>query len=728
MSKYNLGKVAPVYRGTYDSSTSYNELDIVFDSTSGRSFIAKQSVKGNSLPTEDNIENDYWGLVAEKGEPGKKGEVGPAGPQGKQGTMGPSGEQGPKGDKGETGPQGPTGEKGPKGYKGDVGPQGPKGDAYHSVPLDILTSQEQVKSHVSNTVSIDRIVNFSFPYNYTGFQDIITDPRTGYRYGFTNVDETEDTLENLVIIEYDQFQRMKSTMKVMHGVNKKSWLHGQFCQFNYYNMDESKVEFILGGYGHSVVMEYVPDTTINYDDLDVIATVNEEASLSQSIDFENNKMYAITLGRPNNNYAYYVYEYDYDYQSKKTTFINKYSITIDIPDGYTQQGIAAMPARQLLGDGANGTLLFCTSGGTTPNTNSKIEGSVLILLIQDGEMSIYARITDLYQVGFKSDTQQRLTDFIAQESDASNDQFSQQYMETEGANVTKINGNWVFTTNMIYGRDSRVMYNDSSVSKRLMNQVQLGIGNFKDLTYLKNIGYPRPQKLGVEYNIGSLSNIVQEGIYEMAPNQLDYVDDLPAILDDDNHTVVELLGGSGIDSVQLIVSPMQGIYDQHRQTLKILQYSYNGLKEYIWERGLRTRREWGKPINPTLGNWVMKPNYSVGTWIPFPYITKATQALTPGYTRFVASKYIAEFFSDDTHMASLYSGFFEVLPYEIPLEANNTVSRIVQKFTLYDDNGPVVYQRIVTVNAYKYKNDKFSQGVGGYKTYSKLGTWSPSNI
>ena len=112
MSKYNLGKVAPVYRGTYDSSTSYNELDIVFDSASGRSFIAKQPVNGNSLPTEDNIENDYWGLVAEKGESGEPGKVGPIGPQGKQGTMGPSGEQGPKGDKGDLGPQGPKGEPG----------------------------------------------------------------------------------------------------------------------------------------------------------------------------------------------------------------------------------------------------------------------------------------------------------------------------------------------------------------------------------------------------------------------------------------------------------------------------------------------------------------------------------------------------------------------------------------------------------------------------------------
>ena len=119
MSKYNLGKVAPVYRGTYDSSTSYNELDIVFDNTSGRSFIAKQPVNGNSLPTAGNIENDYWGLVAEKGEPGKKGEVGPAGPQGKQGMMGPAGVDGAKGDQGDQGPRGP---------KGDTGPQGPKGD------------------------------------------------------------------------------------------------------------------------------------------------------------------------------------------------------------------------------------------------------------------------------------------------------------------------------------------------------------------------------------------------------------------------------------------------------------------------------------------------------------------------------------------------------------------------------------------------------------------------
>ena len=124
MSEVKLGRVVPIYKGDYNPSTSYSELDIVFDNTSGRSFIAKQSAKGNSLPTAGNIENDYWGLIADKGEPGEPGKDGPAGPQGKQGSMGPSGvngPQGPKGDKGDKGDIGPKGDKGDTGPKGDTG-------------------------------------------------------------------------------------------------------------------------------------------------------------------------------------------------------------------------------------------------------------------------------------------------------------------------------------------------------------------------------------------------------------------------------------------------------------------------------------------------------------------------------------------------------------------------------------------------------------------------------
>ena len=108
MAKIDLGRITPTYRGEYNETTQYHELDIVY--YNGRSYMAKQDTKGNSLPT--GTDNDYWGLIANKGADGAEGKIGPVGPQGKQGSMGPSGAdglQGPKGDKGDRGPKGPKG-------------------------------------------------------------------------------------------------------------------------------------------------------------------------------------------------------------------------------------------------------------------------------------------------------------------------------------------------------------------------------------------------------------------------------------------------------------------------------------------------------------------------------------------------------------------------------------------------------------------------------------------
>ena len=105
MSEVKLGRVAPIYKGVYDETTTYNALDIVY--YNGRSYMAKQDTKGNSLPT--GTDNDYWGLIANKGADGAEGKIGPVGPQGKQGTMGPSGADGPQGPKGDKGDQGPRG-------------------------------------------------------------------------------------------------------------------------------------------------------------------------------------------------------------------------------------------------------------------------------------------------------------------------------------------------------------------------------------------------------------------------------------------------------------------------------------------------------------------------------------------------------------------------------------------------------------------------------------------
>lgn len=132
MSEVKLGRVAPIYKGVYDETTAYNALDIVY--YNGRSYMAKQDTKGNALPT--GTDNDYWGLIADKGADGVEGKIGPVGPQGKQGSMGPSG---------------PIGPQGPKGDKGDIGPQGPKGtfDDYDEI----------VKSRGSYSTLNDRLDN-----------------------------------------------------------------------------------------------------------------------------------------------------------------------------------------------------------------------------------------------------------------------------------------------------------------------------------------------------------------------------------------------------------------------------------------------------------------------------------------------------------------------------------------------------------------------------------------
>ena len=119
MTKIDLGRITPTYRGYYDSTVSYNELDIVYDDTIGKSFIAKQASKGKDLPVDK--ENEYWGIIAKQGPKGTAGEVGPKGDKGAAGDQGIQGERGPKGDQGPRGPQGVQGDQGVAGPKGDKG-------------------------------------------------------------------------------------------------------------------------------------------------------------------------------------------------------------------------------------------------------------------------------------------------------------------------------------------------------------------------------------------------------------------------------------------------------------------------------------------------------------------------------------------------------------------------------------------------------------------------------
>lgn len=64
-----LGKVAITPKGEYSNATTYQLLDLI--TYEGGSYLALKETTGN-LPTN----NEYWQLIAEKGEKGKDGQNG----------------------------------------------------------------------------------------------------------------------------------------------------------------------------------------------------------------------------------------------------------------------------------------------------------------------------------------------------------------------------------------------------------------------------------------------------------------------------------------------------------------------------------------------------------------------------------------------------------------------------------------------------------------------------
>ena len=116
MPKVKIGKVRPTYKGTWDSTLTYEVLDWVI--YRGLAYQALQDVPVNREP---DVNTRYWVATGMKGDKGDKGDTGAQGIQGVSGRDGAPGIQGPVGDKGDQGVQGPQGDPGP------AGPQGPRG-------------------------------------------------------------------------------------------------------------------------------------------------------------------------------------------------------------------------------------------------------------------------------------------------------------------------------------------------------------------------------------------------------------------------------------------------------------------------------------------------------------------------------------------------------------------------------------------------------------------------
>jgi len=88
MATINIGRVRPIFKGAWSSSTSYTAMDVV--TIDGASYVAL--VDNSNVPVVVNT--SHWQLVADKGADstvqGPQGPTGPQGPQGPQGTEGPT--------------------------------------------------------------------------------------------------------------------------------------------------------------------------------------------------------------------------------------------------------------------------------------------------------------------------------------------------------------------------------------------------------------------------------------------------------------------------------------------------------------------------------------------------------------------------------------------------------------------------------------------------------------
>ena len=580
------------------------------------------------------------------------------------------------------------------------------------------------KYQLSN-LNNNRVSNLSNTFNYIGIQELIIDPRTGYKYLFYNIESSDnlDSHENLGVIEYDQLNRYRTGMRVNYGVNRPSWLHGQFMQFNYYNNDTNKVEFLIGNGGESVKLEYQENKTVNFDDLPVFFSVDEKNSYTQAVDFDNNYVYSVLTTNnisKNKTYTFDVYQYSLNPDTGETTKISSFSDTINVPNGYVSQGVSAAPARSYLNRPSDGSLLFFTSGGMNSDSSYN-EHSVRTYLIENGKMIAQTVIDHLENADnlSTSTTTSRSGKLSERTLDNPNKPYKMKYSEVEGSSQTKVGNKWVFTTNVITSSDTNYFKGSSNYSKRDMQKFQIAFGDSDTIDTLRNIGTPKYNNfIGVESYVENLYTIFQKGVYEIPPTLISDLKDSPQVLrmGDQKATI----GGSGIESVRLYVEP-QGLFGKVRQTLTLQAYSALNMVTIEFERTVRTLFTVGVDNNYFVGAWEMKPFGRIPSWDVFPLLNSSSKLLLPGLKKFIGTTYLSTYFSGD-NLVPEASGILEVLPIEIPPEGDGSTTRILQKYTTLDDS-PKIYIRRIVVNT-ESVNDIFIMGIGGgYPSAKSFGDW-----
>ena len=162
MPTLNLGKVRPVYKGTYDAETAYESYDwVLYENIA---YIALVDIPAGYQP---DSHPEQWGVFGGRGEKGEKGDPGTPGQQGPEGEQGIQGEQGPQGIQGEQGVKGTTftpavDADGNLSWTNDGGLTNPasvniKGPAGPSIPIS-----DAVNSESSTTAASSKAVKMAY--------------------------------------------------------------------------------------------------------------------------------------------------------------------------------------------------------------------------------------------------------------------------------------------------------------------------------------------------------------------------------------------------------------------------------------------------------------------------------------------------------------------------------------------------------------------------------------
>lgn len=592
---------------------------------------------------------------------------------------------------------------------------------------DYLEQHDDIDSLAFNNLNIDYIQKIHA--DNIAKQNVWISHVTGYTYVVGHENSPEDT----VILEVTPAGTVVSTMLIKSdGINN---IHGQNIVFDteytgkyprfYEWYVDNQIRYSL----------YKPNTTVNYLDLDVAATVpNTTLGHGFGIDFKNkvftffnhdindSNTKTITIDvrhfkiTPNISGSFTFN--DDTYYAKATKSLNWTGTS----NPYTVQGVSSLPkhgiTKNLADQNDTATVVFVggASDKTVPESNNYPYN--IYIFYSDGEVANYATsVNNIKQLYIPSPSQinQEYRWGIDVDSEGNN----MQMIELEAGNVIKTGNNkYGFTFMMLSSKGSQSM---ESFLYGVIDEHGLNKIRYNELAGALT------KTRRVEPTETKLSNVKELGVYDISPSKFnDVILDKPQIFKDKdinkiNSTTVYM---SGIE----LKNERQNVYGTIKQTLSIYGGSSGSLE--FTRLVLQNYNGYGSDYKKVM--YVSPWQYNVTSYevrnashliVKALSLTEDTFTVK-GFGSFVYGDLFSTFAPKlKSVIGSDKSGWFEIN--SIGSQKNNGVEYLLQKFTT-NEPVPSIYIRTISVPTTN-ADDVYTSGYGGGGTASSTNNWVKIN-